>query len=155
MKKRILLCAMLLNVACSYAATYRAAVINLKSGDSVCYALEGVSITAQGGNVEVTAPKGLAKWKLSEVVSFEVKEINADVTSVAEVKNFYVRFDEVNKILEINNYTGDVDFFLPGGQFYKSFDVRQNATIELGGLPQSLYLCVFRANGQTLKIITK
>lgn len=155
MKKRFLLCAMLCNIVLAQAADYKTAVINLKSGSSIHYALENLTLTTEAGNIVLSSPKVHAQWKLSEVASFEVKEQAPQATDVENVKNFFVSFDAENKRLEVNNYTGRIDLFFQGGQLRKSFNVEENATLNLSDLPQALYICLFRANGQTLKIVTK
>ncbi|MCQ2230842.1 MAG: hypothetical protein MJZ30_03185 [Paludibacteraceae bacterium] len=155
MKKGFLLCAMLFNIAFAQADHYKAAVINLKSGGNVNYALEGVSLSTQADQLLLSSPKAHAQWKLSDVASFEVKEVESVVTSAENVANFFVRFNAEERTLEVNNYTGRIDLFFQGGQLRKSFNVEERATIDLNGLPQALYVCVFRANGQTLKIVTK
>lgn len=155
MKKIYFLTALCLHFALGQAATYKAAVINLKSGAQINYALENLDITHQNKKLIVTSPKANAEFNLSDVASFEVKEIKEVATYLSEVKDFFVQFDGENKTLSVNHYTGRVDLFFPGGQLRQSFNVKEGEAIDLSNLPQALYICLFRANGQTLKIVTK
>lgn len=154
-KKLFMFLAMCSCIAMTTAETYRAAVINLKSGGAANYALEGVSISLNQGKVIVASDKASAEWNLSEVESFEVKEVEVESTSLEDVSNFYVVFNSKENLLEVTNYSGEVDFLSPSGRLVKSFRVDRSASIHLSDLPQSIYVCVFRANGQTIKIITQ
>lgn len=155
MKKTFILMALCLHAGILSAERYKAAVINLQSGASVNYALEGVNITTEKGKVILNSDKAHAEWKLSEVASFEVKELEQEATGLADIVDFFVSFDAKNRTLKVNNYSGPLDLLLPGGQLYKSYEVKNSADIDLNLLQQSLYICHFRSNGQTLKIITK